>query len=142
MLRITPIKSTTQRNGRFQGIRWVAGNVSLLLLLTAGLQLFAHQTLMHSSAATIILALVLATWSYVLGLGLVLFLSVGWLIEWLHKGSADALVPMGERVQKVPGAARSSRWFPDICLPLQRIECRFHGFSFDKLVELGAAGRA
>lgn len=101
MLRITPIKCTTQRNGRFQGIRWVAGNVSLLLLLTAGLQLFAHQTLRHSSAATIILALVLATWSYVLGLGLVLFLSVGWLIEWLHKGSADALVTMGERVQKV-----------------------------------------
>ena len=118
MLRITPIKSTTQRNGRFQGMRWVAGNACLLLLVSAGLQLFAHQTLGYSSAATIILALVLATWSYVLGLGLVLFLSVGWPIEWLHlrvkraamnasqavlpgKGSADALVTMGERVQKV-----------------------------------------
>ena len=65
----------------FQGMGWVAGITSLLLLISAGgLELFAQQTLGQTSVATILLTLFLAFWSYVLGIvGLVL--SVVW---WLH----------------------------------------------------------
>lgn len=56
--------------------------MSLLLLISAGLELFVQQTLGHNSVATVLLALFLALWSYVLGLGVLLFLAMWWLVEW------------------------------------------------------------
>lgn len=76
------MNSKTQGNTVFQGMGWVAGIASLLLLIGAGLELFVQQTLGHSSVATVLLALFLAFWSYALGLGLLLFLSVRWLVRW------------------------------------------------------------
>src|SRR6266850_1466180 len=75
------MNSKTQGNAVYQGIGWVVGIASLLLLISAGLELFVQQTLGHSSVGTVILALFLAFWSYVLGLGLLLFLSVRWLVR-------------------------------------------------------------
>ena len=76
------MNSKTRENGEFQWTGWVVGGASLLLLLSAGLELFVQQTLGYHSVATVILALYLAFWSYVLGLGVLLFLAVWWLVEW------------------------------------------------------------
>lgn len=77
-----PMNRKTQDNSAFQGMRWVTGSACLLLLISVGLEVFAQQTFRTSSVATIILELFLAFWSYVLGIGLVLFVSVRWLVEW------------------------------------------------------------
>lgn len=75
----------TRENGGFQRMGWVVGSVSLLLLISAGgLELFAQQTLGQASVATLLLALFLAFWSYVLGIAGLLFLSVWWLVGWLR----------------------------------------------------------
>jgi hypothetical protein len=76
------MKSTTRENGTFQWTGWVVGSASLLLLLSDGLELFVQRTLGHSTVATVILELLLAFWSYVLGLGLLSFLSVVCLVGW------------------------------------------------------------
>ena len=77
------MNSMTRENGVFQGMGWVVGSVSLLLLIGAGgLELFAQQTLGQVSVATLLLTLFLAFWSYVRGLVGLLFLSVQWLVSW------------------------------------------------------------
>lgn len=70
------------KNGKLSWTGWVVGGASLLLLFSAGLELFVQQTLGHNSVATVILALSLAFWSSVLGLGVLVFLAVWWLVEW------------------------------------------------------------
>ena len=72
--------SKTRATSAFQRAGWVV--VSLLLLISAGLPLFARQALGQVSVATILLALYLARWSYVLGLVGLLFLSVRCLLRW------------------------------------------------------------
>ena len=76
------MNSKTQGNAVFQWMGWVAGIASLLLLISVGLELFVQQTLGYSNAGTVILALFLAFWSYVLGLGVLLFLAMWCLVEW------------------------------------------------------------
>ena len=76
------MNSKTRENGEFKGMGWVVGSASLLLLLSAGLELFVQQTLEHNSVATVLLALYLALWSYVLGLGVLLLLAMWCLVEW------------------------------------------------------------
>jgi hypothetical protein len=76
------MNSKTRENREFQGAGRVIGGASLLLLLSGGLELFVQQTLGHHNVATVILALYLAFWSNVLGLGILLFLAVWWLVEW------------------------------------------------------------
>jgi len=74
--------SKTRENGEFPRTGWVVVGASLLLLISAGLELFVQQTLGQNDVATIILALTLAVWAYVLGLGVFLVLTVWWLVEW------------------------------------------------------------
>lgn len=76
------MNSKTRENGAFQWTVWVVGGASLLFFISAGLELFVQRTLGHSSVAIVILDLFLAFWSYVLGLGLLLFLSVWCLVRW------------------------------------------------------------
>jgi hypothetical protein len=56
-----------------------------LFFISAELELFVQRTLGHSSVAIVILDLFLAFWSYVLGLGLLLFLSVWCLVRWCRE---------------------------------------------------------
>ena len=72
----------TRENGVFQGMGWMIGSVSLLFFISAGLELFVRQTFRQASVATILLALSLARWSYVLGSGGLIFLTVWWLLKW------------------------------------------------------------
>jgi hypothetical protein len=69
------------KNGKFSWTGWVVGGASPLLLFSAGLELLVRQTLGYHSVATVILAHYLAFWSYVLGLGVLLFFAVWWLVE-------------------------------------------------------------
>jgi hypothetical protein len=98
------MNNKTQGNAVFQGMGWVAGIASLLLLISAGLELFVQQTLGHSSVATVLLALFLGFWSYVLGLGLLLFLSVRWLVRWRR-----VRVTRAATSRYAPAAPRSRR---------------------------------
>jgi hypothetical protein len=70
------------KNGKLSWTGWIVGGASLLLLFSAGLELFVQQTLEHDSVATVILALSLAFWSSVLGLGVLVVLAVWWLVAW------------------------------------------------------------
>ena len=70
------------KNGKFSWTGWVVGGASLLLLFSAVLELFVQQRLGHHSVATVVLALSLAFWSYVLGLSVLLFFAVWWLVGW------------------------------------------------------------
>lgn len=86
------MNNKTRENGEFQRTGWVVGSASLLFLLSAGLELFAQQTLMHNSMATVILALYLAFWSYVLGLGVLLVLAMWCLVQWRRVGVNRAAI--------------------------------------------------
>ena len=65
----------------FQRSRWVVGSISLLLLISAGLALFAQYALGQASVATILLALYLASLLYVVGLAGLVVLTVWWLMN-------------------------------------------------------------
>lgn len=75
------MKSKIRGNILFQPMGWVLATVSILLLVAAGgLALFAEQAREQAGVATLLLALFLASWSYVLGIvGLILF-PVSWLV--------------------------------------------------------------
>jgi len=95
---------------------WVVGSVSLVLLVSAvGLALFARQALGQVSVATIILPLYLASWSYVLGLVGLLFLSVRWLVSWRRLWVKPAAMS-----RYSPAESRSRR--------LEKLELRDHQF--------------
>lgn len=80
--------SKTRENSVFQGMRWGSGSVIVLLIISAGLEFFAQQVHGHeaseASVATLLLALYLASWLYILGLVGLVFLSVWWLVGWLR----------------------------------------------------------
>jgi hypothetical protein len=91
------------KDGTFSWTGWVVGGAGLLLFLSADLELFVQQTLGHRSVATVILAHYLAFWSYVLGLGVLLFFAVWWLVEWGRARVTQAAMsrdaPAGQRSQ-------------------------------------------
>jgi hypothetical protein len=66
------------------------GSVSLLFLASAGLELFVRQTFRQDSVATILLALALASWLKVLGLGGLLILSIWCFMKLSHGGTKGA----------------------------------------------------
>ena len=76
------MNSKTRGNGGFQGMGWVGGGAAALLLISAGLTLFVGQAVGQVSVATILLALYLASLSYVLGLVGLVLLSLWWLLVW------------------------------------------------------------
>jgi len=110
------MNSKTRGNSVFQGMGWIVGSVSLVLLVSAvGPALFARQALGQVSVATIILALYLASWSYVLGLVGLLFLSVRWLVSWRRLWVKPAAMS-----RYSPAESRSRR--------LEKLEIRDHQF--------------
>jgi len=99
------MNSKTRENGEFQWTGWVVGGASLLLLISAGLELFVQQTLGHNDVATVILALYLALWSYVLGLGVLLILAMWCLVEWrrvrIKRAAMSRYSPAESRSQRL-----------------------------------------
>ena len=74
-------------HGVFHGMGWIIGSVSLPFLASAGLELFVRQTFSQDSVATILLALALASWLKVLGLGGLLIFSIWWFVNLWHGGT-------------------------------------------------------
>jgi membrane protein implicated in regulation of membrane protease activity len=97
------MNSKTRESREFSWMGWVVGGISLLLLLSAGLEFFVQQTLGHHSVASVILALYLAFWSDVLGLGILLFLAAWWIVEWrrvsIKRAAMNSEVSTGPRSQ-------------------------------------------
>jgi hypothetical protein len=68
------------RHPVLRGMIWVGGIAGLLLSLSIGLELFVLQAHGTIAITTLLLALYLAAWSYVLGLAGVALLSVWWMV--------------------------------------------------------------
>lgn len=78
------MNTTIQRNGRMQRIWWLTGIVGGLLLISLGLELLARQVFGQTDVGTLLWALYLGFWSFVLGTTGFLLLAAQWLIEWKH----------------------------------------------------------
>ena len=76
------MNSHTQGQGGTPRIGWPAGTVGGFLLASAGLELLAHQMFGETDVDTLLWALYVGFWTYVLGLVGVLALSVRWLVDW------------------------------------------------------------
>ena len=103
------------KNGKISWMGWVAGGAGLLLLLGADLELFVQQTLGHHSVATVILAHYLAFWSYLIGLVVLLFFAVWWLVEWgrarVKQAAMSSDVSAGPRSRHLQQPIPSMRTF-------------------------------
>lgn len=75
-------------HGEIRRIGWLAGTVGLLLLISAGLELLAHQVFGQTDVDTLLWALSLGFWTYVLGFAGFLILSVRWLVDWWRVGAS------------------------------------------------------
>jgi hypothetical protein len=70
---------------------WPTGIVGGLLLISLGLELLAHQVFGQTDLGTLLWALYLSFWSFVLGTTGFLFLITRWLIAW-RRVRADRVV--------------------------------------------------
>lgn len=69
-----------------QRIWWLTGIVGGLLLISLGLELLARQVFGQTDVGTLLWALYLGFWSFVLGTTGFLLLAAQWLIEWRRFG--------------------------------------------------------
>ena len=76
------MNTQTQEDGGIQRIGWLAGTVGTLLLTSAGLELLAHQMFGQTDVDTLLWALYLGFWTYVLSIVGFLILSIRWLMDW------------------------------------------------------------
>ena len=65
---------------------WLTGIIGGLLLVSLGLELLARQVFGHTDVGTLLWALYVGFWSFILGATGVLLLAGQWLIEWRHIG--------------------------------------------------------
>ena len=99
-------------------IGWTVVSISLLLLISAdGLSLFAQQGLGRDNAATLLFALHLASWSYVLGLvGLLLGLA-WWFVSrrrmQLTRGAVSGYAPVEPSFLRVEDPERETTTFQE-----------------------------
>jgi hypothetical protein len=70
-----------QENVVFRGMGWMIGTVSILFLMSAGLELFVRQAFRQADITTVLLALALATWSSILGIVGLVLLSFWWVVR-------------------------------------------------------------
>ena len=71
---------------RIQHIGWPTGIIGGLLLVSLGLELLARQVFGQTDVGTLLWALYLGFWSFVLGTTGFLLLAAQWLIEWRRFG--------------------------------------------------------
>ena len=76
---------TIRENEVSHGMEWVLGSAGTLLVVSAGLELVVRLTFEHFSLTTVLLALSLAAWSFVLGMSGLVLISVWWLVGWMRE---------------------------------------------------------
>ena len=74
--------NTIQRDRGIQHVLWSTGIVGGLLLISLGLELLAHQVFGRTDLGTLLWALYLSFWSFILGTTGLLLLIIRWLIAW------------------------------------------------------------
>src|SRR5262249_42287288 len=95
----------TRKQGTFEGLGlWMVGSVISLLFFSAGLEFFVRETFRQLSIATVFLALSLAYWSFVLGLGFLLVFLVWCFVKWRH-GQVNYQVTSGSSSAGSPSQA-------------------------------------
>jgi hypothetical protein len=100
----------TQGEGGIQGIEWVAGTVGALLFISTGLELVAHQVFGQTDVDTLIWALYVGFWTYVLSIISFIILSVQWLADWRRVRVNRALQsPRAASIQDPLGEWQSAR---------------------------------
>jgi hypothetical protein len=77
-----------ERDGGIRRIGWLVSIIGALLLISAGLELLAHQVFGQIDVDTLLWALYLGFWTYVLGFAGFLILSVRWLVDWRRVGTS------------------------------------------------------
>ncbi|MCS6304259.1 MAG: hypothetical protein H8K07_11425 [Nitrospira sp.] len=75
---------------RIQHIGWPTGIVGGLLLVSFGLELLARQVFGQTDVATLLWALYVGFWTFVLGTTGFLLLATQWVIEWRHLRAGPA----------------------------------------------------
>lgn len=76
------MNTTIQKESRGHHSGWLTGIVGGLLFSSLGLELIAQQVFGHTDVGTLLWALYLGFWSFVLGVTGFLLLTVQWLVEW------------------------------------------------------------
>ncbi len=99
------METTIQRDGRIQHVGWPIGIVGGLLLISLGLELLAQQTFGQTDVGTLLWALYVGFWSFVLGTTGFLLLAAWWLIEW-RRIRANTLA-----MNRLPSTESTSRHF-------------------------------
>lgn len=103
------MNSQAQGEGGIPKLGWLAGTVGGLLLVSAGLELLAHQMFGQTDVDTLLWALYVGFWIYVLGVASMLVLSVRWLAEWrrdrAYRKDLSRLSPV-EMICRHPAHAR------------------------------------
>lgn len=74
--------SRKEDNGIIRRNGWLAGTAGSLFLISAGLELIAHRIFGQIDMDTLIWALALGFWAYVLGCTGLLILLGRWLVDW------------------------------------------------------------
>ena len=80
-----------QGGARIQHIVWPTGIIGGLFLISLGLELLAHQVFGQTDLGTLLWALYLSFWSFVLGATGLLFFIIRWLMAW-RRVRADQVV--------------------------------------------------
>ena len=112
----------TQRDAASNGTNWVAASAAALLLVSAGLELLAHQFFGQTSMATLLLAVYLGFWSFVLGIIFVFVLALRGLLAWWRLRAAgetvhrDSVSGPGTRSFVEPGQQAARLVAPDAVL--------------------------
>jgi hypothetical protein len=108
-----------QENVVFRGMGWMIGTVSILFLMSAGLELFVRQAFRQADITTVLLALALAAWSSVLGIVGLVLLSFWWVVrqvrEPINKATLNRYAPVEPRSHRLekPELADSQFRQPD-----------------------------
>lgn len=120
------MNTTMQGDGRIRHIEWPTGIVGGLLLISLGLELLAHQVFGQTDMGTLLWALYLGSWSFVLGTTGFLFLTVQWWVEWrrdrAHRNAMSRLSPAAPRRRHSEKSEQAHPQFlpQDMALPLLR----------------------
>jgi len=104
---------TMQEGSRGQHIGWLTSIVGGLVVFSLGLELLANQVFGHTDVGTLLWALYLGFWSFILGAIGFLLLAGQWLVEWQRIGqNTNTLTHDNQRVQPTPlgSAVELARW--------------------------------
>lgn len=106
-----------RENRRIQHIGWPTGIVGGLLLISLGLELLARQVFGQTDVGTLLWALYLGFWGFVLGTTGFLLLAIQWWVEWRRFDRGKKMNVPGQLSQLASdsGAVNQNRKIAEPC---------------------------